>query len=158
MRAILQHWRPLGYVLIVAVLSLSLPRHRAEAAIVTTESLVDLPGEGQAKRERVRAFLNRAEVRAQLEAYGISPEEASARVESFTDREIALIAGKVDQLPAGGCYGCGEGAAVLLAAAILVVVLIVVGLIKGAKWIFDRLVGPKQQQVEEYKADEPKAD
>lgn len=158
MQAVMKHSRPLAFVLIVAVLSLSIPIAHLEAAIVTTESVVTLPAEGQADRERVRAFLNRVEVRAQLQAYGISPEEAIARVESLTDREIALIAGKLDQLPAGGCYGCGQGALVLLAAAILVVVLIVVGVIKGSKWIFDTLVGPKQQQVEEYKAEEPKAD
>ncbi len=158
MQVVLKHSRPLALVLIIALIGLSMPKGHLEAAIVTTESALAPPAEGQADRERVRAFLNRAEVKAQLQAYGISPEEAIARVESLTDGEIALIAGKVDQLPAGGCYGCGEGAAVLLAAAIVVVVLIVVGLFRGAKWIFGKLVGSKQQQVEEYKADEPKVD
>ena len=147
MRAILRHWRPLGYFLIVAVLSLSLPRHRAEAAFVTTESLVDLPGEGQAKRERLRAFLNRAEVRAQLEAYGISPEEAGARVESLTDREIAVIAGKVDRLPAGG-QGVPPGAGLAALVILVAVVAAVVGVIMGIKWIFDRLAGSQEQKAD----------
>ena len=38
---------------------------------------------------------------AQLQAYGISPEEALSRVDSLTDIEIASIAAKLDQIPAG---------------------------------------------------------
>lgn len=38
---------------------------------------------------------------AQMQAYGISYEEALSRVDSLTDSEIALIAGKLDQIPAG---------------------------------------------------------
>ncbi len=159
MQGVPKHSRPLIFVLVIAIVSLSMPKGRLEAAIVTTESAVSLPTEGQTDRERVRAFLSRAEVQAQLQAYGISPEEAIARVENLTDREIALIAGKVDQLPAGGgcCYGGGE---VLVVAAFLVVVLIIVGivgLVQGSKWLFNKLVESKQQQAEEYKAAEPKS-
>ena len=38
---------------------------------------------------------------AQMQAYGIGPEEALSRIDSLTDSEIALIAGKMDQIPAG---------------------------------------------------------
>jgi hypothetical protein len=43
---------------------------------------------------------------AQMQAYGISHEEALSRVDSLTDREIATIAGKMDQIPivAGDTY------------------------------------------------------
>jgi hypothetical protein len=41
-----------------------------------------------------------------MQAYGISHEEALSRIDSLTDREIASIAGKMDQIPevAGGYY------------------------------------------------------
>ena len=53
-------------------------------------------------RARVKAFVSRHDVVAQLQSYGISFEEALARVDHLTDQEIALIVGKLDQLPAGG--------------------------------------------------------
>jgi hypothetical protein len=45
--------------------------------------------------------LARTEVRSQLAAYGIQPEEASVRVASLSDREVAWLVGKLDELPAG---------------------------------------------------------
>ncbi len=105
MRAILGYAKPLASLLILALLSLSLPQHPARAAMISTESAIasstDRP-ESRADRDRVRAFLDREEVRAQIQAYGLDPDEAMARVDSLTDREIALIAGKLDRLPAGG--------------------------------------------------------
>jgi len=38
---------------------------------------------------------------AQMQTYGISREEALSRVDSLTDSEIALIADKLNQIPAG---------------------------------------------------------
>jgi uncharacterized membrane protein len=48
---------------------------------------------------------------AQLQAYGISPEEAMSRVDSLTDKEIAAIAGRMDQhfSMAGGYEVGGNG-------------------------------------------------
>ncbi len=51
------------------------------------------------------------------QAYGLSPDEAVARVDSLTDREIAEIVDKLDALPAAGA---GEAAIVALFAAVLV--------------------------------------
>jgi hypothetical protein len=147
MRTIVRHSSPLVYALIIALLSMSLPQGRAEAAMASTESVIGIAHDSQAERERVRAFLDRADVQAQLQAYGISPEEAVARVDALTDGEIALIAGKVDQLPAGGCYGeaCGAAVLILLAAAVLVVV----GLIAGIVWVFKWLTRAGKKTAEE---------
>lgn len=155
MRTILRRSSPLVYVLVIALLSMLLPKGRAQAAIVSTESVINVTQDSQADRARVRAFLARAEVQAQMQAHGISPEEAVARVDALTDRQIALIAGELDRLPAGGCgYGCGQGAVVLLAAAILVVV----GVIAGIVWVFKRLTGAREQKAEEPKVQEQKAE
>ena len=150
MRAILRASYPLIYLLIVAIFSLSLPRDRVEAAIATTESVINPSEDGQADRARVRAFLNRAEVRAQIQAYGISAEEAIARVDNLTDREIALIVGELDRLPAG--------AQSLVPLILLVAVLVVGLLILGVGWIFVRLFGSQEHKAEEHKVEEHKAD
>ena len=91
------------YLLVFALFGLSLPHDPARAAMVPTEAAIG--GEGSAvggHRARVQAFLSRADVRAQLEAYGVDPVEVRARVESLSDEEVILIAGRLDDLPAGG--------------------------------------------------------
>ena len=49
---------------------------------------------------RIKAVFSRKDVIAQLQSYGISSEEAPARVDNLIDQEVALMAGKQDQLPA----------------------------------------------------------
>ncbi|HWM42643.1 MAG TPA: PA2779 family protein, partial [Burkholderiales bacterium] len=54
------------------------------------------------ERERIATLLERADVQAQLEAYGVSPGEVKARVAALTDAEAAELAARLDELPAGG--------------------------------------------------------
>ena len=56
-------------------------------------------------RERVQAFLERAEVRAQLLAQGVDPADIKGRVAALTDEEAAELARNMDTLPAGGILG-----------------------------------------------------
>ena len=56
----------------------------------------------QGAREKVRDFIGRSEVRKQLVSLGIEPETAQVRVSAMTDTEAASVAGRIDQLPAGG--------------------------------------------------------
>jgi hypothetical protein len=74
--------------------------------MITTEYVIQQDSEQLSDRSRVRAFLGRADMMAQMQAYGISHEEALSRADSLTDSEIASIAGKMDQIPvgAGGTY------------------------------------------------------
>jgi hypothetical protein len=60
------------------------------------------PANPNADREKVRAFLERPEVVKQLQAMGVSPDEAKARVGAMSDAEVRLVAGRLDALPAGG--------------------------------------------------------
>jgi len=69
--------------------------------MIATEYFIHQGSNQLSDRARVRAFFTRTDVTAQMQAYGISHEEALSRVESLTDIEIALIAGKLDQIPAG---------------------------------------------------------
>lgn len=54
------------------------------------------------ERERVKALLERAEVQAELERYGILPHQAAERVDAMTPGEVQTLAGRIDALAAGG--------------------------------------------------------
>jgi hypothetical protein len=81
-------------VLSIAGLGLPLPVH---AGMVGTDAV--LPS---AERERIVGFLEREDVRQQLQAQGVSSTQAKARVAALTDEEARQLAGQVDSLPAGG--------------------------------------------------------
>jgi hypothetical protein len=76
----------------------------AQAGMVGAD---ELAGATQAvgARDKVRDFIGRGEVRGELEAGGISATAAQDRVNRMTDAEAASIAGRIDQLPAGGISG-----------------------------------------------------
>ena len=95
-------FRPVCLLLIVAMACLSLPPHAARAALVSTETVIGGTAQGGSDRDRIRTFLQREEVGARLAAYGVEQHEALARVDGLTDREVARIAARLDELPAGG--------------------------------------------------------
>lgn len=77
--------------LLIVALAAPLPVH---AGMVTTHTILD--------RERIMNLVDRVEVQARLQAYGVAPSELRARVAALTDEEAAEVAGKIDRLPAGG--------------------------------------------------------
>lgn len=83
-------------VLIVCTLGAGMPLP-ASAGLVATDQIAASAG-----RDRVKSFLHRAEVQAQMQALGVNPQAALARVDALSDEEIAALAGRLDQLPAGG--------------------------------------------------------
>ncbi len=93
--------KPLVALLAAAMVNLSVPQQAVRAAMVPTESVIERPADIRSQRERLREILRREEARAELEALGVDPDEAVARVDSLSDDEVALIAGQLDQLPAG---------------------------------------------------------
>ncbi len=115
------------YLLIAALLNLSLPLHAARAAMVGTEAVVETATQVETDRARLRALLLRDEARAQLETYGITREEAVARLDALSDEEVAEIAGKLDALPAGGTghYGYEALAYLVILAAVAVAAVLV---------------------------------
>ena len=85
--------------------SVSLYMPAAHAALVGTEQVVQtLQGEGALRdaRERLTAFMQREDVQSQLQAQGVDPVQAQERVAAMSDDEVQQLAGKLDQLPAGG--------------------------------------------------------
>jgi hypothetical protein len=116
--------RPVYILMTALALLVSIPYQAAFAALVDTEAAVDSV-RGDDARARLNQYLARADVQAALRAQGIEPVEAEARVASLSDAEIAQIASRLDELPAGGVLGF-----VIL---VLVVVLLVFLILKVAK-------------------------
>jgi hypothetical protein len=88
-------------VVIASMLTISLPLQSAFAGMVKTGQAVSHELAGQ-DRARINAFIDREDVLAQLQKQGVTAGEAKARVYALTDEEAHRIAGKLDQLPAGG--------------------------------------------------------
>ena len=112
-------------VLIVSLAGLGLPLP-AQAAMVGTDAAV-MAGD----RARLGAIVDRAEVRAQLEAYGVRPAEAKARIAALSDEEAAQLAGQLESLPAGG-----DGAGSLIGAIVFVFLVLLLTDILGLTKIF----------------------
>ncbi|RPJ75325.1 MAG: hypothetical protein EHM15_03810 [Desulfobacteraceae bacterium] len=123
MIVLLKKGKPVFILMIALGLLISLPHPSALAALVPTDATLDLQNETES-RAKVLQFLAREDVRAALIAEGIDPAEADARVAGLTDAEVAQIAERIDELPAGGILG-----AVIL---VLVIVLLVVLILKLA--------------------------
>jgi hypothetical protein len=112
--------RCMARLLIVCTFALGMPLP-ASADIVTTDQVY-----ASSERERVRNFLDRADVQAQMQALGVDGNSARARVDALTDEEAAQLAGRIDQLPAGASDVLG----VLLLVCVILLVTDILGLTK----------------------------
>lgn len=88
-------------MVIVSLLTMGLPLQSAFAGMVETDQAIthELAGQDRAK---IAAFIDREDVLAQLQLKGVTAGEAKLRVAALTDDEAHKIAGKLDQMPAGG--------------------------------------------------------
>ena len=119
-----QRGRPAFILMIALALLIAFPIHAALAALVDTEAAVDSV-RGSDARTRLNHYLARGDFQAALRAQGIDPLEAEARVASLTDAELDQIAGRLDELPAGGVLG--------FVVLVLVIVLLVFVILKVAR-------------------------
>jgi hypothetical protein len=94
-------------LLIAAVLSLSVPLQSTYAAMVATDQATPSI-QSQSERGRINTFLDRQDVRTEMQAQGIDANATKARVAALTDEEVHKIAGNMDKLPAGGDGGVLE--------------------------------------------------
>lgn len=91
-------------LLIPAMICMNLPMPLAHAEMAPTLSAGVAPaGSAQVDaRSRVRDLVARQDVRDALQARGITPDQAEARVNALSDDEVNLLAHQMDSLPAGG--------------------------------------------------------
>jgi hypothetical protein len=88
--------RSVAMLLIVSLAGLGTPLP-VHAGIISTDAAV-----AGSARGSVASFLERADVRAQLQARGVDVGQVKARVAALTDQEAAQLAAEIDALPSGG--------------------------------------------------------
>jgi hypothetical protein len=113
--------------LVVSLLAIGMPGP-ATASVVGAGQYLEL-SDRSLHAARVDAVLARAEVREQLVRFGVDPDMARERAASLTSAELALLADRLEDQPAGG-----DALAVI---GVVFVVLIVLELI-GVTRIFRR--------------------
>lgn len=77
----------------------------AEATLVTTAQVAQethAAPAASAARERLLQALQRPELQAKLEKFGVSPTQAAERVNALTDDEANAMVAQIDSAPAGG--------------------------------------------------------
>ena len=94
----------------------------ANAAIVPTDAAIEI-ADRQQQINRIDDVLARDNVKSVLIDLGVDPVDASARVRSLTDAELATLDSQLAELPAGG-VGCVELVGIV---AIVLIVLEVLG-------------------------------
>jgi hypothetical protein len=82
----------------------------SQAAMIPTPS----------ERDGLLRILDRAEVQAQLQAYGLSVEQARSRVATLSDAEAAQLTAQIESLPAGGDVGAVLGLLVFVFLVLLI--------------------------------------
>ena len=117
--------------LMTAVMMLvSMPIGYAQAGMVTTDQVLDAASLVEA-RENVEAFFARDDVRQQMEALGVDPDEAVSRAATMTDAEVMQIAGQLEQLPAGQ-----DALSAILGAALIIFLILLITDVLGLTNIF----------------------
>lgn len=91
--------RAIASTMIVCMTVVGMPL-TAQASIVPTDEAITTV-QASANRDKVEAFLARADVRDAMVAQGLSPDTASERVRAMSDAEVSKLADRVDQAPAG---------------------------------------------------------
>lgn len=72
----------------------------ASAGVISTETAIE-SSQREAAIERIDAVLARDSVQRQLEAFGVDPADARARVAHLSDGELAVLEERMNTLPAG---------------------------------------------------------
>lgn len=101
MRLIRKNIKRIARITLVTFAAASLYMPAAQAGMIATADVIQ-----QAKIEQQRAdlkvTLQREDIQRQLLAMGVDPAMVQARVANLSDTEIGQLAGKLEQLPAGG--------------------------------------------------------
>lgn len=94
-----------SFVISVVIAFLSLSTYSsvafAKADIISAGTAVQ--AESQAiHMQKVKDFLARADVKTNLETFGVDPVMAQQRVDALSAEELEVLSGEIDTIPAGG--------------------------------------------------------
>lgn len=87
-------------VLIMSVMMLSIQAPAVAGMVGTGEVIAQQ--QQTLDRGQLLGALAQEDVRAQLVALGVDPEQAAARVAALSGEELQLLAAQMDEMPAGG--------------------------------------------------------
>jgi len=130
MYSLIQKRKIVAILVIVSFSTLSIISAPIHAKMINTDEILK-QSQHDLSRKNINTFLDRSEVQKYLVAWGISPEEAKARIDSLTDEEIENILSGIDNLPAGG-----DGLGIIVGAALLIFVILLVTDILGFTDVF----------------------
>ena len=120
MRLIRRKAKPVSIFLTIFMLLLALPIQPTLAAMIETETVLDM-----SRGQEARAFFNRIIARQDIQDIfifqGLDPLEAKARIDSLSDAEAVRLYDQIEQLPAGA----SDFGIVLGTIAVIFIVLIV---------------------------------
>lgn len=91
--------------------------------LVAPQAYAGMIGVEDAERDRVKSMLERPELATQLEKMGVSPADARARVDAMTPEEVGQLAGRLDQLAAGGALSNQDLLLIILLVLLLIIIL-----------------------------------
>jgi len=77
-----------------------MPFQWAQAGLITTDRAAAAAA-SQADRTALLSLVARPDVASRLQAFGVDPSQAKARVQSMTDEEVASLSQRIESLPAG---------------------------------------------------------
>ena len=109
-------FRILCRVLIASLFAMSF--QSAMAGMIGTDQAV-ATASAQVERAALIDTLSRSDVASQLQAQGVDPAAAKARVASMTDQEVTALAGQIDSLPAGASSSGTAWAVVIIVALVV---------------------------------------
>jgi len=93
-------WRR-GLILFLAALTLAPAPQVLQAAVIDTQAAIEFDDRAD-QIANINSVLAREEVRNALVDLGVSPDDATARVEKMTASELQLLEQQLNELPAGG--------------------------------------------------------
>ena len=126
----MQKRKAIAIMVIVTFSALSIISAPVHATMINTVEIFK-HNQHDFSSKSLNTFLDRSEVQQYLVAWGVSPEEAKARIDSLSDQEIENIASRMDQLPAGG-----NAIGTILGAAIVVFIVLLITDILGFTDVF----------------------
>ena len=100
MKLLRQMSKPTAIILAFVMLTLSGSHHSIWAAMIDTESVMNVDGERNAHDYIIKLLL-REDIRTALVLQGVDPQEAIARIETLSEAELSSVVDKVGQLPSG---------------------------------------------------------
>jgi hypothetical protein len=91
--------------------------------LAVPQAYAGMIGTDDTERDRVKSMLERPELAAELEKKGVNAVEARARVDAMTPQEVSQLAGKLDQLVAGGALSNQDLLLIIILLLLLIIIL-----------------------------------